>query len=135
MGIPTTPEESTTTPTSPEDSTTTPTTPEESTTTNAASTEEPKTTEATTQGPTTQEPTTSTTTLPPTTTKQICEADEECVCRIVEDPWDWEWHNILYGGLAGLGVMLILILICQLFMRRRKNDSFELEMSDYVREP
>jgi len=53
----------------------------------------------------------------------------------VEDPWDWEWHNILYGGLAGLGVMLILILIYQLFMRNRKGDSFDLEMSDYVREP
>jgi hypothetical protein len=74
-------------------------------------------------------------TLPTTTTKVICEADEECICRIVEDPWDWEWHNILYGGLAGLGVMLILILICQLFMRKRKADSFDLEMSDYVREP
>merc|ERR1712112_516241 len=96
-------------------------------------TEDPTTTEdaATTEGTTT----TSTTTLSTTTTKVFCEADEECICRIVEDPWDWEWHNILYGGLAGLGVMLILILICQLFMRNRKGDSFDLEMSDYVREP
>ena len=54
---------------------------------------------------------------------------------MVDEEWDWEWHNILYGGLAGLGVMLVLILICQLFMRKKKGDSFDLEMSDYVREP
>merc|ERR1719277_2781141 len=78
-------------------------------------------------------PSTTTTTLPPTTTVTVCAGDEECVCHIVEEEWDWEWHNILYGGLAGLGVMLILLLICQLFMRKRKGSSFDLEMSDYVR--
>merc|ERR1712083_717548 len=94
-----------------------------------------ETTTATTATSSTMTTTTTTTTLPPTTTKLICEADEECVCRAVDEEWDWEWHNILYGGLAGLGVMLVLILICQLFMRKKKGDSFDLEMSDYVREP
>jgi hypothetical protein len=52
-----------------------------------------------------------------------------------ESDWEVEWHNMLYGGLAGLGVMVILIVICQLCVNRKKGKSFDLEMSDYVSEP
>ena len=57
------------------------------------------------------------------------------MCEEVEEAWDWEWHNILYGSLAGLGAMIIFIILCQLCIRRRNASSFELEMSDYVKEP
>ena len=63
------------------------------------------------------------TTLPTPTTRPLCEDGEECVCRKVEkDQKASNWENFLYGGLAGIGVMLILIVICLLlfmFMRKR----------------
>jgi len=52
------------------------------------------------------------------------------------DEYEWEWRNFLYGGLAGLGGILILIVLYQLlcFKKIQKSRDYDMEMSSYVRD-
>jgi len=59
---------------------------------------------------------------------------QNCVCReLIEEKYsyEFEWHNFLYGGLAGLGCMFLVVILYQLvcYRGKQRSDSFELEMT------
>merc|ERR1740124_544607 len=98
-------------------------------------TDEPITTTTTTTT------TTSTTTTSTTTTlmDQVCSVDQKCVCfrpvvEVESEGFDFEWHNFLYGGLAGVGAIVLVVVVYQLvcFKEKKGKRGYDIGMSDYV---
>merc|ERR1712013_797266 len=103
-------------------------------------------------GPTTQPtaspttpPKTTPTTMTTTTTTTVtfpdewCSSNQKCVCfKPVHEPekdgFEFEWHNFLYGGLAGVGAIVLLVILYQLicFKEKKVRGGYNIGMSDYV---
>jgi len=53
---------------------------------------------------------------------------------VIDANWEFEWQNFVYGCLAGLGAMIILIIMFQIVFykdkRKRKEYDFEMEMRE-----
>merc|ERR1712029_411493 len=66
-----------------------------------------------------------------TPSKLVCTDDQECFCPQEEDHYEFEWQNFVYGILAGLGIMVIIIILYQIVFYKEKKSSkgFDLEMT------
>ena len=69
----------------------------------------------------------------------MCGDKQKCVCfkplyQPEDDSFEFEWHNFLYGGLAGVGAVVLLVVVYQLicFKEKKGKRSYEIGMSDYV---
>merc|ERR1712168_1675724 len=94
---------------------------------------------STTSEITTSPDTTTVTTTTATIPDQWCAATEKCVCfKPVHEPekdgFEFEWHNFLYGGLAGVGAIVLLVVVYQLicFKEKKVRGGYNIGMSDYV---
>jgi len=77
--------------------------------------------------------------MPETTTDQVCGLKQKCVCfkplhEEASDGFEFEWHNFLYGGLAGVGAIVLLVVVYNLvcFKEKRAKGGYNIGMSDYV---
>jgi hypothetical protein len=67
---------------------------------------------------------------------QLVTDDEDIICFCYEPEEPVDWMSFLYGGLAGLGAVLLVAvsyqLICRCPRKRGRSSDFEIGMSDYV---